>query len=90
MSEEWFYIRRWRENRVSLFVGEMKTPQAEKLFENLNSENKSETPLALLVRVDDESIAKIVTSQEEATPEWKIVKFNSKFLLEEVVKDAKI
>lgn len=87
MSEEWFHIRRWRENRVSLVGGEMKTPQAEKLFEKLNSENNSETPLALLVRVDDESIAKIAKSQEEATQEWKIVRFNSKFLLEGLDKD---
>lgn len=90
MSESWFHIQRWKENRFSLIGVEMKTPEAEKLFENLNLESRGKTPLALLVRVGDGSIAKIVGNQEEATQDWRVERFNSKFLLQEVVKDAKI
>tara|TARA_B100000900_G_C19969626_1_gene469214 strand:+ start:214 stop:468 length:255 start_codon:yes stop_codon:yes gene_type:complete len=80
MSDNWYYIQQWAANRWSRVGLEMIFFDAEKLFETLTqTENNS---LALLMNVEDNNMGKIIRRHSEATEGWKIVRFNSKFMVE--------
>jgi len=82
MSSQWFYIQQWAAKRWSYVGTEIPFEAALKLFHTLNNNFSESTckPLAVVRKVSDLSIGKVIQSKEELTEDWTEVVVNAMFL----------
>ena len=82
MSTQWFYIQQWARKRWSYVGVEMVFEEALKLFHTLSnsSSESSDNPLAIVRKVSNPSVGKVIQSKEELAEDWVEVIANTRFL----------